>query len=74
MKFSPIILSISLLLSLSACQELLIGDPVPNTIMDNYQTFVDDYADHYGIFQVKQVNWDSLAMEYEAQLSANATN
>lgn len=49
----------ALLVSLSSCEELLI-DPVKSRSADNFEYVWQKFDEHYGLFLVKNVNWDSV--------------
>ncbi|MEL7529836.1 MAG: S41 family peptidase [Bacteroidota bacterium] len=71
---SPIYLfALCLLVLCSACREVLLGEAVPNTVLNSYEVFVEDFEQHYGLLQVKNVNWPALAAQYRAPLVDNAT-
>jgi len=74
MKSSIYLFALCLLIMSSACQDALIGEAVPNTAIDNYEVFVQDFEEHYGLSQVKNVNWPTLASQYKTPLVANATD
>lgn len=72
---SPIyLIALSLLLLTTACRQALIGEAVPNTVIDSYELFVNDFDEHYGLMQVKNINWLALAAQYKTSLIANATD
>ncbi|MEM6344698.1 MAG: S41 family peptidase [Bacteroidota bacterium] len=73
MKSLIYLLTFCLLLSTTACNDLLLGERVPNTVIDSYEVFVEDFEKHYGLFQVKGVDWTNLSAQYRSPLVANAT-
>ncbi|MFK7924155.1 MAG: S41 family peptidase [Bacteroidia bacterium] len=74
MKSSIYLFALSLLILTSACREVLIGEPVPNTVINSYELFAQDFEEHYGIFQVKNVNWPALVDQYRTPLTANSND
>lgn len=73
MKSLIYLFALSLLILTSACRQVLIGEAVPNTILDSYEVFVEDFESRYGLLQVKNINWPALAAQYKTPLVANAT-
>lgn len=39
-----------------SCEEVLIGEERPNTVLNNYGYFCAEFRTRYGLFQVKSVD------------------
>ena len=52
-------ITLSVLL-MSSCQKALLPDVAGNTPVNNFDEMWRGYKDYYGLFKVKNVNWDSL--------------
>ncbi|MEO1450313.1 MAG: hypothetical protein AAFV07_12345, partial [Bacteroidota bacterium] len=42
--------------------------------MSNYDVFVKDYREKYGMFRVKSFDWDQITAAYRTELEANQTD
>lgn len=62
------------IIGLTSCTKDLISDRYANTPMENFIAFTEDFADHYGAFDAKRVNWDSLTLVYRRQIGPNTPN
>ncbi|MBN2276001.1 MAG: S41 family peptidase [Bacteroidales bacterium] len=55
-------------LSMSACDKMLLGPDAENTPVNNYDIFCKDIKERYGPFCVKDINWDSLTVAYRSAI------
>lgn len=73
-RYSFLIALIILMGSLTGCKDALIGDPVPNTILNNFDVFGEDFQNKYGGFKVKpNIDWPVLLKKYRAELEKDQT-
>ncbi len=56
------------LLFLTACEEALIGPAVENDPVTNFETMWKGYDEHYGLFGVKNVDWQETYDLYRPQV------
>jgi len=68
-----ILLFIPLLWCGSGCNDLLLEEVEPNTVLNNFDVFGQDFKEKYGLFKVRAVNWPLLLEKYRAPLEANPT-
>ncbi|MBZ5855964.1 S41 family peptidase [Flavihumibacter profundi] len=57
-----------------SCQKLLIGNTVKNTPTANFDEMWKGYHQWYGMFSVRQVNWDSLYIVYRPMVNDQMSN
>jgi len=55
-----IILLFATLLSLSSCEKMVVGDIRDNSNINNFHLMWDKFDTHYGLFLVKNIDWDSV--------------
>lgn len=70
MKKLIIIISV---LSLTSCEKMILGEDEKNTPENNFELFWNDIDQHYGLFQARNLNWDSIYTEYGPKVNANTT-
>ncbi|MCB9282907.1 MAG: S41 family peptidase [Lewinellaceae bacterium] len=58
----------------TGCRQILTGEEIANTPVHNFEKLYDDFNAYYGLFEVKQVNWDSLYNEYHPQVTDQTTD
>ncbi len=51
---------LAVITSLSACEEIMVEKPAGSSPEENFQLMWEKYDTHYGLFAVKNVNWDSV--------------
>ena len=56
------------LVLLAACEEALIGPEVKNDPVNNFETMWKGYNEHYGLFDVKNVDWQETYNLYRPQV------
>lgn len=68
-----IILILSIIATFASCDKMLLGEPVENTPENVFNTFWTDLNEYYGLFEVKNIDWDSVRQVYEPQIRAEMT-
>ena len=61
------------LLFLASCQDVLIGPDVKNDPESNFEAMWEGYQNHYGLFEVKNVNWQETYETYRPQVNELTT-
>jgi len=74
MKRINIVFVIASLLSLVACDDLLLGEKEENTPVNNFEMLWGDIDKMYGGFAVKDIDWDSLYDVYRPQVNNNTSD
>jgi len=69
MKNKYIYISIVFVLSISGCTDLLVGSPPPTTPTAVFDELWHDFDQRYALFDVYNVNWDSLYHIYRPHLT-----
>lgn len=64
---------IAFALLICGCTELLIEEPVPSGPLQSYDVFGQDFAEKYGLFEVRNVDWPVLLEKYRAPLALHPT-
>ena len=70
-KFIIIILTTSLLFS---CEKIFLGEDEPNNPENNFDIFWQDFDQHYGLFQARGWDWDSIYSVYRPQVNELTTD
>jgi hypothetical protein len=55
------------------CRKLILGEDESNNPITNFELFWQDFDRHYGLFQVRGWNWDSIYTAYQLQVTALTT-
>ncbi len=71
MKKMVIILAAVLL---SSCDKMLLDEENPNNPVTNFETLWKEFDEKYGLFNVKNIDWDSVYMVYHSRVDANSTD
>jgi len=58
----------------SGCDDVLLGPEAENTVLSNYDVFVDDFQQKYGGFPVLGIDWASIAADRRVELEQNPTD
>ena len=58
----------------TACNDLLIEKPEPNTVLNNFDVFGRDFQEKYGLFKQKGLDWPARLAQYRPQLEAEPTD
>ena len=72
MRIFLILIPLSLIL-FSGCEKMFLGQGPENTIQDNFDVFWKTIDEKYGLFPVKNVNWDSLYTIGRNQINSSST-
>jgi carboxyl-terminal processing protease len=59
---------------LSSCEKLLLGDEPQNNPSTIFETVWTDFDEHYSLFEVRNINWDSLKTVYQSQTDDNTSS
>jgi hypothetical protein len=59
---------------LVSCEDALLGPPVANDPESNFEAMWSGYDQYYGLFAVKQVQWDQVYAEFRPQVNAGTTD
>ncbi len=51
---------ITLLLSFTSCEEMMVGEILDNSNENNFQVMWEKFDSHYGLFLVKDIDWDAV--------------
>lgn len=57
-----------------SCKEELIGPATPNTPEANFEALWQEYDRLYGLFVVKQIDWDKLYRTYRPRVTSQTTD
>ena len=63
MKKQFILLFVCLLFAIitfTSCEKVMVGEIIENTPEKNFQNMWDKFDSHYGLFLVKDINWDAV--------------
>jgi carboxyl-terminal processing protease len=71
---SSFALLIALLFSASSCQKIVLGEDEVNNPENNFELLWKDFDQHYGLFTVRKINWDSLYKVYRPKVNSKTTN
>ena len=63
-----------LLLTLSSCEKTFLGEDQVNSPENNFEIFWEDFDKHYGLFEARGWNWDSIYTVYRPQINAQTTD
>lgn len=59
---------------MASCEDELIGPERANTQTENFQYFWKKFDTHYGLFDVKKINWDSVYQLFRPKVSDTMSN
>jgi carboxyl-terminal processing protease len=62
-----------LLVVLSGCEKLILGEDEPNDPVNNFELLWQDFDQHYGLFLARGWDWDSIYHVYQPQVTAQTT-
>jgi carboxyl-terminal processing protease len=69
------IILISIIVTLfSACKKLVLGDEPQNNPTVIFESIWTDFDEHYSLFEVRNINWDSLKTVYKSQINNNTNS
>lgn len=69
-----IIIFSAVIILFTSCQKALLGSVTSNTPENNFESMWKSYDELYGMFAVKNINWDSLHDALKPQLNKNTSN
>jgi carboxyl-terminal processing protease len=67
------LLLLLLSLVLFGCEKIFTGEDESNDPVSNYELFWQDFDQHYGLFQARGWNWDSIYHVYQPEVNAQTT-
>ncbi len=62
------------LIILSSCSSIILDEDEQNTQSNNFDLFWNDFDQHYGLFGVRNINWNDLYTMYQPQVNDNLSN
>jgi carboxyl-terminal processing protease len=69
-----LVMIVPCLFIMASCEEDLIGTEQVNTPVNNFEYFWKTLDTHYGLFDVKQIDWNQLYSEYRPQVNDQMTD
>jgi len=60
---------VSTFLMMASCEEELIGPEKANTPTNNFELFWQTFDQHYGLFEVKQIDWNATRDQYKSRIN-----
>jgi len=69
-----IYLSILLSLFFSSCDKMLLEEEVPNNAVENFNSLWNEFDVKYGLFQQKNIDWDSVYTVYRPEINENSND
>lgn len=60
--------------SLLSCDDLFLGDEVADTPLSNFESVWKEFDEKYGLFETKNIDWDSVYNVYRPQAEQVTTN
>ena len=58
----------------TSCEEILIGPAVSNDPISNFEEMWKSYDQYYGLFEVKEVDWQATYNQYRPQINEQTTD
>lgn len=68
------IFNIFFLITLLSCDDLLLGDEVADTPISNFENVWKEFDEKYGLFETKNIDWDSVYNVYKPQAEQVISN
>lgn len=69
MKVRYIYFTILVTILFSSCDKMLLEDEIPNNPVANFESLWNEFDAKYGLFQVKNIDWDSVCTVYHPQIN-----
>ena len=69
-----IITSLLLFVLLCSCENLIIVEDEMNTPNNNFELLWNDFDQNYGLFEIRNINWDSLYTAYRPLINDQMTD
>jgi carboxyl-terminal processing protease len=63
-----------MLITFSSCEKMILGKEEANNPINNYELFWNDIDQHYGLFTVRNKNWDSINTVFKPKVTASTTD
>ena len=73
-NYSKIIALCVSIISMTSCEEALIGPAVLNTPQTNFEEMWKSYDQYYGLFTVKEVDWQATYDVYAPLINDQTTD
>ena len=58
-----------IVISLIACSKAILGEDEPDTQINNFELFWNDFNEHYSLFTVRSTDWDAVYDTYRPQVT-----
>lgn len=62
------------LITLTSCEDQLVGIEKENTPITTFDSFWEAFDTHYGLFEVKSINWQALRDQYRPMITNSTTD
>jgi carboxyl-terminal processing protease len=59
---------------MASCEEKLVGEEKANTPVNNFELFWKTFDEHYGMFDVKKIDWNAMHDKYRSQVNDQMTD
>lgn len=59
---------------LIGCDKSILDDTIDNSPQDNFQIFWEDFDQHYGLFEARQWDWNSIYADYQPLIDENTSD
>jgi len=57
-----------------ACEKIILGDDEVNSPENNFELFSKDFKEHYALFGVRNLDWDSIYLAKKPLVNSNTNN
>jgi hypothetical protein len=71
---SLVLVAIASLFIMASCEEELIGPQIQNTPVSNFNYFWKTFDEHYGMFEVKNINWNEIKEQNSSRITNQTTD
>ena len=68
------LLAFSIFLSYQGCEKILLGDTIEDNPINNFEYIWSEYRDHYGTFDVKEIDWSGIYDIYRPEVTELSTD
>ena len=62
------------LISFASCEKAMLGEETSNDPVNNFEIFWNDFDQHYGLFEARGWDWNSVYQEYQPQVTSETTD
>ncbi|MCR9252755.1 MAG: S41 family peptidase [bacterium] len=73
MKLRYLLTALIIFIGLS-CEEMVLGEEPTNAPESNFEIFWQDFDEHYGLFQARGWNWDSIYNVYRPMVNSQTSD